>query len=155
MNKAIFLDRDGTMIEDRDYLSDPAGIVFLPGVLSALRVLSETGYMLVMVSNQSGIGRGYFTDADYFSVQERMDAMLKQEGIHFAGYYYCPHKPSDDCVCRKPKPYLALKAAVDLDIDLESSYMVGDKQSDIAFGKSFNAKGCFHIMQELVNHLGI
>ena len=153
MNAAIFLDRDGTMIEDKDYLSNPEHIIFLPGVITALKRFQDAGYLLVMVSNQSGIGRGYFTEADYNAVQNRMIEILKNEDIFFAGYYYCPHTPYQNCECRKPCSYMATKAAEDLSINLNESYMVGDKQSDIIFGKNFGAKGCFNSINALLEFL--
>jgi len=146
---AIFFDRDGTLIEDKDYLSDPSKIIFLPGVIEALQKFQAAGFVLVMVSNQSGIGRGYFTEVEYNAVQDKMIAMLEQEGIFFAGYYYCPHAPFENCECRKPNPYMAIKAAEDLNINLSESYMVGDKQSDILFGENFQAKGCFYTIDAL------
>ena len=122
MNRAIFLDRDGTIIVDKGYLSDPEGIEFLPGILDDLRALQDSGFMLIMASNQSGIGRGYFTEKDYAAVQARLDELLKSNGIAFTGYYYCPHAPDENCACRKPKPLMALDAAKTFNIDLAESF---------------------------------
>jgi len=155
MNRAIFLDRDGTVIADKGYLGDTDGIEFLPGVLSALRAIQDAGFLLIMVSNQSGIGRGYFTENDYDAVQKRLDELLKSNGVKFTEYYHCPHLPEDNCVCRKPEPYFALKASAEFGISLQNSYMVGDKQSDIEFGKNFGAKGCFFNVRNLVENLAL
>ena len=149
MNRAIFLDRDDTMIIDKGYLSDPDALEFIPGVLPALHKLQSSGFLLIMVSNQSGIARGYFNDSDYNAVQARLDELLKSNGIIFTAYYHCPHSPDDNCKCRKPKPFFALKAANEFGIDLSESYMVGDKDSDIEFGKNFGAKGSFKSISEL------
>lgn len=153
MNHAVFLDRDDTIIVDKGYLSNPDDIELLPGVVDGLRKLQTNGYNLIQISNQSGIGRGYFTIEDYVAVTKRLKELLKINGIILTGYYYCPHAPWENCKCRKPKPYLALKAAADLDIDLGNSYMVGDKPSDIEFGKNFGARDCFFSVGELIRHL--
>ena len=153
MKCAVFLDRDDTIIVDKGYLKNPDGIEFLPGIFNGLQFLQNAGYSLIQVSNQSGIGRGYFTEEDYFAVTKRLNDLLNINGITFTGYYYCPHAPNVNCKCRKPKPYLAQKAAIDFDIDLKNSYMVGDKPSDIEFGKNFGAKGCFYSVEELVKYL--
>ena len=150
MTKAIFLDRDGTIIVDKGYLGNPDGIEFIPGVLSALRRFQEAGFLLIMVSNQSGIGRGLFTETAYHAVQRRFDALLRASGIRFAGYYHCPHAPDENCACRKPKPLLAFVAAEKHHIDLFESYMIGDKDSDIAFGKNFGAKLSFRSIREFL-----
>ena len=148
MNKAIFLDRDGTVIVDKGYLSDPEGIEFIPGVLDALRAFQRAGYLLVMASNQSGIGRGFFSEEAYRQVESRLDTLLRANGIEFAGHYFCPHAPGDGCECRKPKPLMAFRAAEALDIDLTQSYMAGDKDSDIAFGANFGVKAAFRSVRE-------
>ena len=153
MNQAIFLDRDNTIIIDKGYLKNPEEIEFIPGVLSALRSFQDAGFILVMVSNQSGIGRGYFTESEYDVVHAYFVELLEVNGITFAGYYYCPHSPNDNCECRKPKPLLAHKAANELNIDLSESYMIGDKDSDIEFGKRFGAKECFCCINDLSKHL--
>ena len=128
MNQAIFLDRDNTIIKDKGYLKNPEEIEFIPGVLSVLRSFQEAGLLLVMVSNQSGIGRGYFTESEYQTVHTRFMELLAVNGITFAGYYHRPHSPNDHCECRKPKPLMALEAANELNIDLSKSYMIGDKE---------------------------
>jgi D-glycero-D-manno-heptose 1,7-bisphosphate phosphatase len=137
--KAVFLDRDGTVIVDRGYLSDPAGVVFEPGAIEALRRLHDAGFGLFFVSNQSGIGRGLMTAAQSDAVHQRVLDLLTAEGIPIAGSYICPHAPWDHCPCRKPSPVLLRKAAAEHGIDLEQSFVVGDKKTDVDLGK---AVGC-------------
>ena len=131
---AAFLDRDGTLIREREYLADPAGVELLPGAVEGLRSLAEAGYALVVVSNQSGIARGYYDEAAYRAVQDRMLAMLAAEGIAIAGSYHCPHHPdiTGACDCRKPAPGLFRDAARDLGLDLARSVYIGDRVRDVA-----------------------
>ena len=133
---AVFLDRDGTLIEDMDYLSDPAGVHVLPGVPEALGRLREAGFLLVIVTNQSGIGRGYFTEDDHQAVAE---AVRQELDVTFDGEYHCPHAPDDGCACRKPSPGMLRRAAADLAIDLSRSVMVGNREGDALAGL---AAGC-------------
>lgn len=136
LQRAFFLDRDGTLIEDPGYLSDPAGVRVLPGVLDALERLKEAGYLLVIITNQSGIGRGYFTEEDYGRVQERVENELP--GL-IDRAYHCPHHPDSKCSCRKPAPGMLLQAARDLGIHLPGSFAVGDRIRDVEAGL---AAGC-------------
>ncbi|MDR1530662.1 MAG: HAD family hydrolase [Clostridiales bacterium] len=153
MNKAIFLDRDGTLIVDTGYLRDPEQIEFLPDVIDILRKLKEYGYLLVLVSNQSGIGRGYFTEREHLAVQERLAKLLAEQDAALDGMYYCPHSPDEGCGCRKPDTGMAIRAARELGIDLSESYMVGDKLSDIEFGTNFGAKASFGSIKKLMFYL--
>jgi D-glycero-D-manno-heptose 1,7-bisphosphate phosphatase len=137
--RALFLDRDGTLIVDTGYLRDPESVVFLPHVFAALHRFQELGFLLITVSNQSGIGRNLITEQEYLAVQEAVAASLKQHGIHLTASYFCPHAPSDGCNCRKPSPGMLIQAARDWNISLQSSLMIGDKLSDIAAGQ---AAGC-------------
>lgn len=132
---AVFLDRDGTLIRDTGYLSDPAQVGLLPGALEALSLLRKAGMLLVLVSNQSGIGRGLFTSDDLVLVHRRLLQALAQSSLRFDGVYYCPHAPWDGCDCRKPRPGLLWRAMADLDIDPSRSFMVGDKATDVAAGR--------------------
>jgi len=141
--RAVFLDRDGTLIEDPGYLSDPAGVRLLPGVPEALQAIRSAGYLLVLVSNQSGIGRGYFTRKQAEAVHRRVVHELARKGVVLDDARYCPHAPEEDCSCRKPRPGLLLAAASDLGIDLESSFMVGNSSADIGAGKN---AGCRTIL---------
>lgn len=146
MKPAIFLDRDGTINEDRGYLGNPNQVRILPGVADALALLKEKGWLLVVISNQSGIGRGYYGHEDLHTVQNRIEAELKTYGIIFDGCYFCPHDPKDKCTCRKPEPGLLLQAAAEMDLDLKRSWMIGDKLSDIIAGER---AGCHPILIEV------
>jgi D-glycero-D-manno-heptose 1,7-bisphosphate phosphatase len=134
-DRAVFLDRDGTLIEDPGYLSDPSAVRLLPGAAEALRALRAAGYRLVLVSNQSGIGRGYFTLEEAEAVHRRLVDELAERGVALDDARYCPHAPDEGCSCRKPKPGLLLAAADELGLDLEASFMVGNSPSDIGAGK--------------------
>ena len=134
--KAILLDRDGTLIEDPGYLSRPEQVVWKDGALDALKLFSQAGYRLFIVTNQSGIGRGFFTVADLEKVQRRITDDLAEAGLALDGFYYCPHKPQDDCECRKPKPTLLLQAAREHGLDPGQSWLIGDKCSDVAAGRA-------------------
>jgi D-glycero-D-manno-heptose 1,7-bisphosphate phosphatase len=130
----IVLDRDGTIIEEREYLSEPEQIKLIPGIGVALRDLRQMGFGLVVITNQSGIGRGFFDQGQLERVHQRLEQLLRAEDVYLDGLYVCPHKPDDDCVCRKPKLGLLQKAAVDLGFTLESSIVIGDKAGDIEMG---------------------
>jgi D,D-heptose 1,7-bisphosphate phosphatase len=133
---AVFLDRDGTVIEEREYLSDPAGVSLIAGTASAIRRLREAGYAIVIVTNQSGIARGLYTEADYHRVAARLQALLTAEGVSPDATYYCPHHPDHDetCTCRKPGTGMHRQAAASLELDLARSVYVGDKVSDLLPG---------------------
>jgi len=141
-HRAIFLDRDGTINVDNGYLSCCEDFCFLPGVLRALKRLQRAGYLLVVVTNQSGVARGYFSMNCATQINEHMNRLLLEEGINLAGIYMCPHHPEGEsgnfyscrCRCRKGQPGMLLQAAGELDIDLSRSWMVGDKHSDIEAG---------------------
>jgi len=139
LNKAVFLDRDDTLIHDRGYLDNVQGISLLPGVVAALKILQQAGFMLVVVSNQSGIGRGYFTAETVRAQHAHLKRLLKVDGVYLTATEFCPHTPEDKCQCRKPQPGMLLRAARKLHLDLAHSYMVGDKISDAAAGR---AAGC-------------
>lgn len=132
---AVFLDRDGTVIEDRGYLRDPGAVRFLSGAIDGLRRLHDAGWPLVIVSNQSGVGRGIITATQAAAIHDRFTADLAEAGIALAGAYYCPHAPDRHCACRKPEPEMLLRAARELTLDLPSSVMVGDKTSDVEAGR--------------------
>ena len=148
--RAVFLDRDGTINVEVQYLSDVADFQFIPGVPWALKRLKDAGFLLVVVTNQSGIGRGYYDEAALESIHDHMHADLASYGISIDACYFCPHHPEhatgeyrQECDCRKPLPGMLQQAAQDLDIDLASSYMIGDKLADVEAG--FNA-GCTSLM---------
>ncbi len=133
---ALFLDRDGVVIVDRDYLGDPAEVELIPGAAETMRDAAEAGYLLIGVSNQSGLGRGLFTIRQFTEVMNRLDKMLAQNGTGFDGFYYCPHAPADHCVCRKPAIGLLEEAAHTCRWDEGSSWVVGDKASDVSLARA-------------------
>lgn len=130
----LFLDRDGVLIEDRDYLADPAGVAVLPGVAAAMKRARQAGFQLVGVSNQSGIGRGYFEVEQFDAVMTELAARLKRAGAGWDGFFYCPHAPDAGCDCRKPRPGLLQEAAAVFRWLPEMSWVVGDKASDVELG---------------------
>lgn len=137
-NPAIFLDRDGVINVDTGYVYLVDDFKFIDGVIDALLQLKQKGYLLVVVTNQSGIARGLFTEEQFMSLTEWMDWSLADRGVDLDGIYFCPHHPSEgsdqyrkSCTCRKPGPDMILDAVKHLDIDLTRSYMVGDKPSDM------------------------
>ena len=130
---AVFLDRDGTLIEDKGFLGDPNGVVILPTVADALRLLHEHGYATVVISNQSGVARGYFTDAEVRAVNGEIARQLAVEGVALDGWYWCAHA-ENGCACRKPAPGLVERAAAEHDLDIAGGAVVGDRGSDVALG---------------------
>jgi D-glycero-D-manno-heptose 1,7-bisphosphate phosphatase len=139
--RVIFIDRDGTLIEEGEYLRDPAQVRLIPGVTAALRALKAAGFFCVVVSNQSGLGRGLISRIEVERVQRRFVRLLRDRGVKLDGYYWCPHKPSDRCPCRKPKLGLVKRAAKDLHIDWRKSISVGDRPSDYVLGKRTGGYG--------------
>jgi D-glycero-D-manno-heptose 1,7-bisphosphate phosphatase len=135
---ALFLDRDGTLITDVGYPRDPARVELLPDAIEVLVELQRR-FALVIVSNQSGIGRGLVSEAEARAVHDRVVERFARGGVSFAGAYYCPHAPGEGCPCRKPAPGLVLDAARELGLDLARSILLGDKPSDMAAGA---AAGC-------------
>lgn len=130
---AVFIDRDGTIIEEKVYLSDPDGIVIIPGTFEALASLREAGFALVTITNQSGIARGYYTEDDYDAVATRLNEILDEAGVPVDETFHCPHHPdiTGPCGCRKPGTGMYLQAAADLGLDLRASYYIGDKITDV------------------------
>lgn len=135
----VILDRDGTVIVERHYLSDPAQVELLPNAVEGPRHMRKLGFGLVLVTNQSGIGRGYFDEARLAQIHDRLHAELKAEGLTLDGIYYCPHTPGDDCSCRKPRTGLIERAARDLDFNPTTCVVIGDKASDIILGQRVGA----------------
>ena len=130
---AIFLDRDGVINEDTGYVSQVDDFHFLPGVIEAMQLLKQKGYLLIVVTNQSGIARGYFSEDDFMNLTEWMDWSLADRDVDLDGIYFCPHHPDHGapCDCRKPAPGMLLLAQQELGIDMAHSYMVGDKPSGL------------------------
>ena len=144
--KAVFLDRDNTVIADMEFSTDRAGLRPLPGALKALRRLQEAGYLLIVATNQSGVARGRFSEESLRGFHEHFLRRFERSGVRLAGIYYCPHyaegtvaEYSVACDCRKPQPGLLLRAAREHGVDLEQSWMVGDRPADIGAGR---AAGC-------------
>ncbi|MET0500401.1 MAG: HAD family hydrolase [Candidatus Binatia bacterium] len=135
----VVLDRDGTIIVERHYLSDPGQIELLPGSIRGLRLMLEMGLGLVMITNQSAVGRALFDEARLDLIHRRLRDLLGAEQIRLEGIYYCPHLPEDDCPCRKPRPGLIELAGRQLDFDLPRSFVVGDKAADIEMGRRVSA----------------
>lgn len=150
MNKAIFLDRDGVIIKDKKYISKPEQVELFPETCNALHALQSHGYKLVVVSNQSGLARGYFTIDDYNKVTKRMEELLQRCSVKLDLILYSPYLKNGkvkefavDSNCRKPGTGMFLEAQSKLQIDLTSSWMIGDKKSDIEAGKKLNLKTVF------------
>jgi D-glycero-D-manno-heptose 1,7-bisphosphate phosphatase len=137
---AVFLDRDGVINEEVNYLSRPEDFRLLPRAAAAIRRLRKDGWPVIVVTNQSGVTRGYYTEADVAAIHERMRRDLARARTRVDGVYYCPHHPDEGCDCRKPKTLLFQQAAVNLDVDLAASYFVGDKLTDLLPGKTLG--GC-------------
>lgn len=140
LRPAAFLDRDGTINAERNYLSDPAELELIPGAAAGMRRLRDLGYALVVLTNQSGVARGYFDLARVEEIHVRLCEMLAAEGVSVDAIYVCPHGPDDDCDCRKPLPGMAKQAATDLGLDLSHSVMIGDKAADVDLGHAFGGR---------------
>ena len=141
MNRAVFLDRDGTINEDVGYISDPDSFELIPGAIAAMQRLRAAGFCLPLITNQAGVGKGLMTEAQLVHVLDAFQVLLRAEGTYVDGMYYCPHHPIEgigayktDCECRKPGTGMLTEAARDHDIDLRRSYMIGDHWSDAEAG---------------------
>jgi D-glycero-D-manno-heptose 1,7-bisphosphate phosphatase len=139
MDKVVVLDRDGTIVVDRHYLSDPDALEFLPGAAAGLRKMSEMGFRLVVITNQSGLARGFFSLSRLQEIHDRLIQMMLSIGAPLAGIYFCPHVPAEECQCRKPNLGLMRQASVELRFDMSKSIVIGDKDSDVEFGKRAGA----------------
>ncbi len=140
MNRAVFLDRDGTIIEEKDYLRDPDQVVIFPGAAQALKRLADAGFKLVIVSNQSGVGRGYFTMADVERVNQRLVTLLVRDSVRFEKIYLALEAPEQPSRGRKPSPQFLFDARDEFGIDLSQSYMIGDKLIDLECGWNAGVK---------------
>jgi D-glycero-D-manno-heptose 1,7-bisphosphate phosphatase len=138
---AVFLDRDGTIVVERGYLSEAGGIELLPGVAEGLRQLQAAGWAVLVVSNQSGVGRGLFPPSRVHEVMARLRIELRAQGVELDGIYFCPHRPEDGCACRKPGTRLLERAAADHLLRLRRSVMVGDKLLDVETGQRAGGRG--------------
>jgi D-glycero-D-manno-heptose 1,7-bisphosphate phosphatase len=149
-NRAVFLDKDGTLIPDVPYNVDVEQITLQKNILAGLAKLQAKGYKLIIISNQAGVAKGYFTEEKLAHVSDKMRDLFNANGLKLDGFYYCPHHPKGviigyniDCNCRKPKPGMLLRAARDHNIDLEASWMIGDILNDVEAG---NRAGCKTIL---------
>ncbi len=140
--KWVLLDRDGTIIVDKEYLCDPKGVELLPGAAEGLKRLYDAGYILTVVSNQSGVGRGYFTGDDVVKVNAMVCEILQRRGVVLSGIYFCPHAPDEKCHCRKPKTGLVACAMRDLGMVRDDIVcVVGDKDSDMELARNLGVQG--------------
>ncbi len=138
--KIVVLDRDGTIVVDKRYLHDPDQLELLPNASNGMRLLCNRGYRLIVATNQSGVGRGFFTIDQMTAVNKRLQDMVEAAGASLEAIYSCPHHPAMECDCRKPKVGLMLRAARELYFDPASVFVVGDKESDIEFGIRSSAR---------------
>jgi D-glycero-D-manno-heptose 1,7-bisphosphate phosphatase len=143
VTRAVFLDRDGTLIVEKNYLSKIEEVEFIPGTGKALAKLKKKGFLLILITNQSGVGRGFFTMEDVQRVHRHIVGALQQEGATLDGIYICPHQPEDNCECRKPKTKLIRDAAEKFQIDPKQSFMVGDRELDVQLGHN---AGCRSVL---------
>ncbi|MGI8785551.1 MAG: D-glycero-beta-D-manno-heptose 1,7-bisphosphate 7-phosphatase [Acidobacteriota bacterium] len=146
MRRAVFLDRDGTLNVEAGYITDPEEFRLYPWTAQAVRQINQGGMLAIVVTNQSGIARGFYPESTVHAMHDKLQALLAAEGAHLDAIYYCPHHPTAgvnefalDCNCRKPKPGLLLEAAARYGIDLRSSYMIGDKALDVQVGRAAGA----------------
>jgi len=141
-NKAIFLDRDGVINKEVGYLSSPDKFDFIDGTIEALKTLKQKGFLLIIITNQAGIARGYYSEEILGNIHKKMNDILQQNDIILDGIYYCPHHPdfTGSCDCRKPKPGMMFKAKDKFNIDMKNSFMVGDTLNDIKTGLNANCK---------------
>ena len=140
MKPAVFLDRDGTINRDVGYLSTPKKLALFRGTSEAISLLSRAGYKVIVVSNQSGVGRGFISKETVKCINLRLEKMLAERGARIDAFYICPHHPDDGCSCRKPRTGLIKKAARDFGLDLSRSYIIGDKLTDIEMGRRARLK---------------
>lgn len=147
MNRAVFLDRDGTINVEKNYLYRIEDFEFIDGVPQAIKILNDNDYRVIVITNQAGVARGYYKENDVKKLHKYIQDQLKKYGAHIDAFYYCPHHPVNgigkykiECNCRKPKDGLFKKAIKDFNIDVSKSYIVGDKISDLIPGKSNNIK---------------
>jgi len=139
--RAVFLDRDNTLIFDPGYIHEAEKVRLLKGVGEGLRLLKEAGYLLIVVSNQSGIGRGYFTEKEFWEVNKRLNELLKPFGVQIEDFFFCPHRPEEGCRCRKPETAMVETAAQKWKVDLKESFVIGDKESDVELAFRAGCRG--------------
>jgi len=143
--KAIFLDRDGVINIEKEYLYKIEDFEFIPGVIEAMQYLQDKGFLLFIITNQSGIARNYYTKDDFNTLTSWMLDQLKKQNITISQVEFCPHIPTDNCTCRKPKTGMIDNILKNFDIDLDNSWLVGDKNSDIECAKNANIKNTIQV----------
>jgi D-glycero-D-manno-heptose 1,7-bisphosphate phosphatase len=146
MSRFVFLDRDGTLVRDLGYTHRIEDYELLPGVVSGLRRILDTGYRLAVITNQSGIGRGYFSAEQYARFQAHLTSDLARQGIPIEASYFCPHRPEAECECRKPSPALLHRARRELGADLARSWVIGDGEVDVELAKRGGCRGAVLIL---------
>lgn len=140
LRKAIFFDRDGVLNkEKKDYVKTISELEIFPSIVEPIKKFNKKGFLIVVITNQSAINRGLTTEQNVSDIHAQIQEFLKKNGAHIDSFYYCPHKPDESCMCRKPKPGLILKAANDLKINLKTSWLIGDNETDI---QAATAAGC-------------
>ncbi len=147
MKKALFLDRDGVINIEKNYVYRINDFEFTKGIFDLCRQYQNDGYLIFVVTNQAGIARGIYSEKDFLILTDWMIKKFKEDGIDIARVYYCPHHPdfTGNCTCRKPEPGLILKAAEEFNLDLPNSVVIGDKESDIMAGYNAGIQNCFYI----------
>ncbi|WP_276840246.1 D-glycero-beta-D-manno-heptose 1,7-bisphosphate 7-phosphatase [Anaerovibrio lipolyticus] len=148
MNKAVFFDRDGTLNEEVHYLHKIEDFKWIEGAIDAIKYCNDNGYLAIVITNQSGVARGYYPESEIMKLYDWMNTDLAKHGAHLDGIYYCPHHPTGkvkkyaiECDCRKPKPGMLFKAQKDHNIDLKSSYLIGDGARDVECAEAAGVKG--------------
>ena len=151
MNKAVFFDRDGTLNEEVHYLHKIEDFKWIEGAIDAIKFCNDNGYLAIVITNQSGVARGYYPEGDIMKLYDWMNVDLAKHGAHLDGIYYCPHHPTGtvkeyaiECDCRKPKPGMLFKAQKDHNIDLKSSYLIGDGARDVECAEATGVKGILY-----------
>ncbi len=135
MNKALFLDRDGVINIDYGHVHSRERFKFIEGIFELCKIFQNLGYLIIVITNQAGIGKGYYTEETFNELNEWMILKFNEAGVTIMKTYYCPHVPEDNCFCRKPNPGMIIKAMNEYKIDLSKSFFIGDKESDIEAGK--------------------
>ncbi len=138
--RCVFIDRDDTIAKDVPYCDSPDKFNLFPGIPGQIKRLNDAGYLVIVITNQSGIGRGYFTEDTLKKIHEKMTSEIESAGGHLDAIYYCPHRPDENCACRKPKTLMGEMAAEKYGIDLKGSYMVGDSDADMGFGEGLGCR---------------
>ena len=147
MRKAVLVDRDDTLCKDIPYCDDPSKIKVYPGVPEAIARLNAAGYLVLMITNQSGIGRGYFTIETLGKVNGSLQSQIAEKGGRIDDIFFCPHRPEDNCECRKPKIGMGLQAISKYDLDPKMCWMVGDKEKDVEFGTTLGMR-CIQVSDD-------